>query len=157
VRHLRALWDVHRFRVAPQVQEVIERWTSHGILSHQAARLVGAVETERGIDVTFRPRCCASLETRQFDRIVVTTGPAHGSILRKSPVLSALAQEGLVAADPLGLGLAVTDGCRAIGSNGAVSERLFVVGPLARGSVGELMGLPEVTRHGQRVAGLIAP
>ncbi|MBC7153588.1 MAG: hypothetical protein H5U19_03035 [Rhodobacteraceae bacterium] len=136
---------------------MIERWTSHGILSHQVARLVGAVETERGIDVTFRPRCCASLETRQFDRIVVTTGPAHGSILRKSPVLSALAQEGLVAADPLGLGLAVTDGCRAIGSNGAVSERLFVVGPLARGSVGELMGLPEVTRHGQRVAGLIAP
>lgn len=156
VRHLRALWDVHRFRVAPQVQEVIERWTRRGILSHQAARLVSAVETERGIGVTFRPRGSATVETRQFDRIVVTTGPAHGSILRKTPALSALADEGLIAAHPLGLGLAVTNGCRAIGSTGTVSESLFVAGPLARGGVGELMGLPEVTRHAQLVAGLIA-
>jgi uncharacterized NAD(P)/FAD-binding protein YdhS len=156
LRHLRALWDVHRFRVAPQVQEVIERWTHSGILSHQAARLVNAVETKHGFDVSLRPRGSISVETRQFDWIVVTTGPAHGSVLRKTAVLSAMSETGLIAPDPLGLGLAVSDACRAIGDTGKVSERLFVAGPLARGSVGELMGLPEVTRHAQRVAKMIA-
>jgi uncharacterized NAD(P)/FAD-binding protein YdhS len=156
LRHLRALWDVHRFRVAPQVQEVIERWTQRGILSHQAARLVTAVERERGIDVTIRPRGSSAFETRQFDRIVVTTGPAHESIVRKNPVLSAMAETGQIAPDRLGLGLAVTDGCRAVESSGAASNSMFVAGPLARGCVGELMGLPEVTRHAERVAGVIA-
>jgi uncharacterized NAD(P)/FAD-binding protein YdhS len=156
VRHLRTLWDVHRFRIAPQAQEAIDRLTSQGVLSHQAARLVGAADADGGIDVTLRPRGSRITETRQFDRIVVTTGPAHGSILRKDGLLATLAGDGLVAADPLGLGLAVAEGCCAISSDGAVSESLFVAGPLARGGVGELMGLPEVTRHARRVAEGIA-
>ena len=88
----------------------------------------------------------------RFDTRVVTTGSSHGDVLRTNPVLRAFAAKGLVDADPLGLGLRVTDTCLAVGVSGAVSEALFVAGPLARGHVGELMGVPEVTVHAEMVA-----
>ena len=40
VRHLRAFWDVHRFRVAPQVEEVLDAQVARGKLTYHAARLV---------------------------------------------------------------------------------------------------------------------
>lgn len=152
VRHLRTAWDVHRFRVAPQVEEVVERRLRLGRLEVVAARLVAARETADGIEVTWRPRGGEAGVTATFDAIVVTTGPDHGTILQSNPVFRALSAEGLLSADPNGLGLLVDDHCRSVDSDGAASETILVAGPLARGHVGELMGVPEVTRHAEHVA-----
>ena len=155
VRHLRAFWDVHRFRVAPQVAEVLDRWIARGQLAYVAARLVGAIEVGDGILVSFRPRGGGELVSKRFDTVVVTTGPSHGQILRTNPPLKALAELGLVRSDPLGLGISVREGCRVVDAAGTPSQTLFVSGPLARGHVGELMGLPEVTGHAEAVAKLL--
>ncbi|MFO1140893.1 MAG: hypothetical protein U1E59_00640 [Amaricoccus sp.] len=156
VRHLRTFWDVHRFRVAPQVEEVLDAQVARGKLAYVAARLVGAAETADGIVVDYRLRGTTEVVSERFDTVVVTTGPAHGDVLRTNPVFRALSAEGLIGADPLGLGLHASDGCRAVASSGAASPSLFVVGPLARGHVGELMGVPEVTAHAESVAGRLA-
>ncbi|TIY09720.1 MAG: hydroxyacylglutathione hydrolase, partial [Mesorhizobium sp.] len=37
-------------------------------------------------------------------------------------------------------------------TSGRPAGSIFVSGPLARGSVGELMGIPEVTAHAERIA-----
>jgi uncharacterized NAD(P)/FAD-binding protein YdhS len=52
----------------------------------------------------------------------------------------------------LGLGLEVDDLNHAVGADGSANHRLLVVGPLARGHVGELMGLPQVSEHAESVA-----
>lgn len=155
VRHLRTAWDVHRFRVAPQVEEVVERRRRLGRLDVVAARLVDARETPGGIEVTFRPRGGEAVVNAIFDAVVVTTGPDHGSILQSNPAFRALSADGQLCPDPNGLGLLVADQCRSVDSSGTASDTLLVAGPLARGHVGELMGVPEVTRHAEHVAGVL--
>lgn len=156
VRHLRRFWDVHRFRIAPQIEEVLDATAAAGRLSIVAASLVDARETEAGIVVDYRPRGGAAVVAARFDAVVVTTGPNHADVARSNPVLRGLGAEGLLCPDPLGLGIHVADDCHAVGADGNPSETLLVAGPLARGHVGELMGIPEVTRHGERVARTIA-
>lgn len=156
VRHLRVYWDVHRFRIAPQVADVLERRLDAGTLAFEAAHLLAAHEGPEGLLVTRRRSGTTACITERFDRVVVTTGPAHAEILLRNPVFRSLAEIGAITPDPLGLGLRVTDLCRAVDRDGHASDRLLVAGPLARGHVGELMGIPEVTRHAEAVAKVIA-
>lgn len=156
VRHLRTFWDVHRFRVAPPVEEVVERRLRLGRLEIVAARLVEARETPNGIAVAWRPRGGDAVDSATFGAVVVTTGPDHGAVLQSNPAFRSLAAHGLLRADPNGLGLLVTDRCRSVDAAGMPSDSLLVAGPLARGHVGELMGVPEVTRHAEHVAGILS-
>lgn len=157
VRHLRTFWDVHRFRIAPQVEEAVEVERRVGRLDTIAARLVSARELPDGIEVTYRPRGEPETRTAVFDAVVVTTGPDHAAVMRSNPVFRSLSSAGLLGPDPNGLGLHVTEQCRTVAADGTASESLLVAGPLARGDVGELMGVPEVTRHAEFVASVLAP
>lgn len=152
VRHLRTLWDVHRFRVAPQVEAVLDRLTAEGRLTSLAGRLTGARVTPEGLAVSWRPRGAARGTKAVFDAVVVTTGPAHGRVLADNPVLASLAAAGRLRPDPLGLGIDTDPEGRPIGADGRGDPRILVCGPLARASVGELMGVPEVTQHAELTA-----
>ncbi|KAB0679097.1 FAD/NAD(P)-binding protein [Aureimonas leprariae] len=155
VRRLRASWDVHRFRIAPQVEAVLDRLTAEGRLRTFAASLHSARETLAGIEVVFRQRGAASPRIETFDRVVNTTGPAHRDVIAAEPARS-LHAAGLLRLDAVGLGLATAEDGRAIDLDGRLVPNLFVAGPLARGTFGELMGLLEVTRYAEFVAAQIA-
>ncbi len=156
VRHLRTFWDVHRFRAAPQVTAPADRRIAEGSLTVRAGRLLAATKSGRGIDVSYRVRGSPTAICDRFDRIVVTTGPDHGSVTRTIRAISSLHASGDVRADALGLGLDVSATALAIDRRGNEVPGLYVAGPLARASVGELMGLPQVTRHAEFVAAEIA-
>ncbi|MER9223888.1 FAD/NAD(P)-binding protein [Mesorhizobium sp. M0644] len=152
VRHLRALWDVHRFRIAPQISAVLDRRVAESRLAYRAASIVGAEQVDGCIRVGQRLRGQRSLVVEAFDSVIVTTGPAHADILRTNTAIAALERMGLVRLDPIGLGLETESQGRAVGTSGRPTDSIFVSGPLARGSVGELMGIPEVTAHAERIA-----
>ena len=157
VRHLRPYWDVHRFRIAPQVEAVIDRRLSAGSLHIHAASLTGAVLRQDGtIAVALRSRRGGQPFEEHYDAVVVTTGPGHRAILSSQPFLETLAAAGVLQLDTVGLGLAVDDDSRAVGTSGEAAETLFIAGPLARGTFGELMGLPQVTEHALLVSENIA-
>lgn len=151
VRHLRAAWDVHRFRIAPQPAALITRLIAQNRLHYVAGRLVDAAESGTGLSVTLRPRGAAEVQTRDFDRVIVTTGPALGSVVPSNPVLASLARLGLARPDTVGLGVAVDAQSRTLAASGC-GPGVFISGPLARGQFGELMGVPEVTAHAEQVA-----
>ncbi|WP_182356075.1 FAD/NAD(P)-binding protein [Komagataeibacter europaeus] len=153
IRHLRPFWDTHRFRIAPQVEDVLHARERAGTLDIVAGRLA-AVQVARERFVTTL-RHGDTMRDETYDAIITTTGPAHGAIIHTVPYLRELAAAGLVEMDATGLGLHVDALGRAcVGSRHAGT--LFVAGPLARGRFGELMGLPEVTRHAEKLAVIIS-
>lgn len=155
VRHLRAHWDVHRFRIAPQVENVLDEAIAEGRLEILAATITGVRTDGEIIDISIRPRHTATPIDRQFDAVVVTTGPAHGQVLSSQQWLRQLADEGHLHADPAGLGLACNERSEALARDLSPDPSLFIAGPLARGYFGELMGLPQVSEHAVFVAGRI--
>lgn len=150
VRHLRPFWDVHRFRAAPQVEAALDQKRADGSLEILRARLLGARRDKDKLVVTLKTR--GGQQEKAFDRIIVATGPAHGDSLKTQNFLGELAAAGLLGLDPSGLGLKTSLRGRAIDANGAEVENLFVAGPLARGTFGELMGLPQVSDYALYIA-----
>jgi uncharacterized NAD(P)/FAD-binding protein YdhS len=156
LRHLRPFWDVHRFRIAPQIEEALDRRAADGRFTLRTASLRGFAKEGDRIAVTLRDRRTGVSDTSAFDAVVLATGPAHGRAFADNPLLGALEAAGLARPDPLRLGIEVDQASRAIGADGEAREDLFVAGPLARGTFGELMGLPDVTNHAIRVATSVA-
>lgn len=153
VRHLRPYWDVHRFRVAPQVRAAADRLVEKGTLRFLAASL-GSVAyggPEKPVSVTLKRRK-GGFDTADYDAVIVTTGPSHRSVITLQPYLQSLNSLGLVRLDDVGLGLACAENARSLDLWGAPVPGLYIAGPLARGTFGELMGLPQVTEQ----AGLVA-
>lgn len=156
IRHLRPFWDTYRFRIAPQVDEVIVRRIADGTLTIQAASVRAGQYTGHDIAVDLRARRSRTWEPASFDAIVIATGPAHGTVFESNPLLAQIGHDGLAHPDPLGLGIEVDLLGRAIGRDGQSAEALYVAGPLARGTFGELMGAPDLARHARNIAEAIA-
>jgi len=156
VRHLRPYWDVHRFRVAPQVEAALDAAISQGRLEFLAGSIASTNVEDEAVHCTLRLRRSQETLQRTYDAVVVTTGPGHGGILASQPFLAELAQSGYLELDPTGLGLSCTRNCEAVGPVAGVTPSLLIAGPLARGTFGELMGLPQVTEHAAFVASVAA-
>ncbi len=156
LRHLRAFWDVHRFQCSPQVDALVRRELASGDMVVLAASLLAATPEAEGLRVVLRPRGgCAPTEAR-VAALVNCTGPGHRSMVAGDPVLRGLAAAGLLEADALGLGIAVDWEGRVVSPGGAAQDALLVAGPPARGTRGELMGLPQVSAQPREVAARIA-
>jgi uncharacterized NAD(P)/FAD-binding protein YdhS len=156
LRHLRPFWDVHRFRIAPQVEAIFDRKLSDGSLHVRQASLVSIGANAQRLLVTMRNRRVRKTEAVPFDAVVLATGPAHGRVFDDDPLLASLHRAGLARPDPLHLGIDVDGNGRAIRTNGDANADIFVAGPLARGTFGELMGLPDVAVYAARIAGEVA-
>jgi len=152
LRHLRGLWDVHRFRIAPQSLAAVEVLEDRGIAHFHRGKLLRATASDGGVFVSWRPRGTQAVHDLSVDRVLLATGPDHGRVTQTNPLLADLRARGLVQPDPYRLGLWVTREGAAIGADGTARSGLFVAGPLARGTVGELMGVPEVTAWAEHIA-----
>ncbi len=153
-RRLRPFWDVHRFRVAPQVEAAIARLRDTGQLTVLTGEPVAASRGAGSLSVDLRLKG-GGRYYGDYDVVLLATGPAHRKLCESSPIVGSLADQGLVRLDPIGLGLEVDERSAAVGADGRTSPSLWVVGPLARATFGELMGLPEVARHAEFVASSI--
>ncbi len=158
LRHLRAFWDVHRFQSAPQIDATAAAARAAGQLTVRAASVVDAEEMGGGLHVRIRPRGAAAdvCESLQVDAVINCTGPGHRSVVKTHPVLAGLAEDGGLQADPASLGILVDGHGRVVRADGSAWPNLFVAGPLARGTFGELMGLPQVNTQPQAVAAQLA-
>ena len=172
LRHLRTWWDVHRFQCAPQIDAALTAAQASGALHVRAAHLLGVTDTPDGAEVRLRPRGAGKADSADgaeirlrprgaapgvtevlgCDVVVNCTGPGHRSVTASHPLLRGLGEAGLLAADPASLGIWVDGQSRVLRADGSAWRNLFVAGPLARGTFGELMGLPQVNLQPRAVA-----
>ena len=147
LRHLRRFWDVHRYRIAPQVSQAIAARQRAGLLRVQAARLNAVTAEGDALRLQLQPRG-GQPQFETVDYLVLTTGPAHSQLISSQPFFRALEQAGMIRADALGMGIEVDAQSQPAGC----TLPIWVAGPAARGRFGELMGLPQVADHAQQVA-----
>jgi len=151
LHHLRPWWDVHRYRIAPQVSQVLSQQQASGQLSLLAARLIAAESGGETLRLTLRLRGAQS-HMLEVEKVIVTTGPAHNALLNSNALLRQLQSDGVIQPDPLALGIHVNALSQTLNVNGEANSSLYVAGPAARGRFGELMGLPQVAEHAESVA-----
>jgi uncharacterized NAD(P)/FAD-binding protein YdhS len=154
LRHLRPYWDTHRFRIAPQVHEAIERRIANGTLDIRAASVRANFATSNAITVDLRSRHSTEWSPATFGAVILANGPAHA--VAADPLLSSMNASGLLQADALGLGIAVDRLGHAISHQSEANMHLFVAGPLARGAFGELMGISDLATYANKIADRIA-
>lgn len=152
LRHLRAYWDVHRHRMAPEVNETVAQLQRVGLLRIHAGRVRGFLPTgPEWVEVRVQPRGLGWEGTFRVQHVINCTGP-DCSIARGHPLLRGLLEAGLVRADALGLGLATDASGALLDSRGEASEVLFTLGPLRRGELWESTAVPEIRTQAAALA-----
>ena len=150
LRHARPYWDVHRHRIAPQVAAQLSGRINTGRLEIVAGRLRAVRDKGAAIEVEIARRGDAGPPViERVGAVFNCTGPL-GAIGRTSdPLLRQMLDEGLIAVDHLGIGMAVDAGSKA-------GERLWALGPLTKGAFWEIVAVPDIRGQVASVADAIA-
>lgn len=147
VRHLLPYWEVHRFRIAPQVHGTLNEAIASGRVSLHKARVLG-IDSEDGALIATLKRG-GSVERQRFDGITLCIGPDRN--LNRRPFTRNLLSSGVGSLDHLKLGLAVDPWSRLIARDGRAHASIRALGPVTRGTFGEMTGAPDIIRHILRV------
>jgi uncharacterized NAD(P)/FAD-binding protein YdhS len=160
VRHLRAYWDVHRHRVAPEIGRLLTAQLADGQIHVHAGRIAHYQETADKVDVTYYGRKSGMpipiSKTLQVDRVINCTGPEADCRRVASPLLSDLLRRNLVRPDPLALGLDTTKDGAVIDAEGVPSKVLYALGPIRKGNLWETIAVPEIRVQASDLAVLFA-
>lgn len=152
LRHLRPWWDVHRHRMAAEVADRIDAARARNQLRICAGRVRDYAVHGNHVTVTYMPRAQTGVSTIEAARVVNCAGPGADYDRIADPLIRALLQSGAVRPDPLRLGIDVTANCALLNGEGAISRRLFAVGPMTKGAFWEITAVPDIRRQTEKLA-----
>ena len=155
MRHARRWWDVHRHRMAPAVAERIAAAQRTGQLRVKAGRLRRLRLQDGHVDAAYAT-AGGETTTLQVSRVINCAGPGADYARIAAPLLQDLLRRGIARPDPLQLGLDVSGAGALIGRDGAISRRLFAVGPPTRGRFWEMTAVPDIRRQCELLAATLA-
>jgi uncharacterized NAD(P)/FAD-binding protein YdhS len=156
LRHLRPWWDVHRHRMAAQVADRIDAARATGQLRVPVGRVRDYAIRGDGVEVHYRPRRQDGLATIAVSRVINCAGPGADYDRIQEPLIRDLLADGVARPDPLRLGLDVTSNCALLNHQGAISRRLFAVGPVTKGTFWEMTAVPDIRRQTEKLAEYLA-
>jgi uncharacterized NAD(P)/FAD-binding protein YdhS len=144
IRHLGSRWDVHRHRIAPEIDQILEDARREGQLTVIAGRIRALAGCSAGVELGFSRRGSTGIETLVADRVINCTGPSRTLRAGQSPLVDTLLAHGLARPDPLALGLEVTGTGALLAADGTASERIFALGPILKGQLWETTAVREL-------------
>jgi uncharacterized NAD(P)/FAD-binding protein YdhS len=156
LRHLRPWWDVHRHRMAARVADRIDAARASGQFRMLVGRVRDYAVRDGLVEVSYRPRRQDRLAAITVSRVVNCAGPGADYDRIQEPLIRDLLRDGVVRPDPLRLGLEVTGNCALLNREGAISRRLFAVGPVTKGTFWEITAVPDIRRQTEKLAEYLA-
>jgi uncharacterized NAD(P)/FAD-binding protein YdhS len=144
LEHARAWWDIHRHRMAPEVETRISDAIATGKLALLAGKVVDVEINAGGALVRYRRRGRSEIDRLQVGTIVDCTGIIKNPCATANPLLRDLFDRGLVRVDPLQIGIEIGPGCAIVNICGEPSRRLFAIGPLTRAAFWEIIATPDI-------------
>jgi uncharacterized NAD(P)/FAD-binding protein YdhS len=151
-RHLKAWWDIHRHRMAPQVSERLSEAIADGRLRLIAGRMLDARAVGTDLAARLHHRNSQLVEEIRVARIYDCTGVIADPEKSSNPLIRSLLAGGTARADRLHIGLDVSTDGALIGRLGIHNDRIFAVGPLTRGTFLEIEAIPDIRVQCQRLA-----
>jgi uncharacterized NAD(P)/FAD-binding protein YdhS len=142
--HARVWWEVHRHRMAPEVDARIRALMATGQLHIIAGNICTVIPQGTHTRIDFRRRGASATESMRVARIVECKGIVTSPLNTSNPAMRSLLDQRLARADPLHIGIDITDTCAIIDHSGRPSDRLFAVGPLTRAAFWEVVAIPEI-------------
>ena len=128
LRHLQPLWDTHRHRCAPEIMAVKNRLEAEGRLICHQGHIQGYKTIGGQVEVTYRPRTAAAVETFRVRQVLSCTGPQSDYRKLNDPLVQRLLARDLLAPDPLRLGASTGDGGLIRNQAGEVIKGLYTLG-----------------------------
>jgi uncharacterized NAD(P)/FAD-binding protein YdhS len=155
LRHARGYWDVHRHRMAPEVEAQIAALREAGRLAIVAGRIVRAQQRESDIEVEIAKRGDGRM-TLTFAKIIDCSGLADDPTRSENPLIRSLLTRGAARTDPLGIGLYIDEDYALIDASSQRSSRVRAIGPLARAAFWECIAIPDIRLQCRDLAERIA-
>jgi uncharacterized NAD(P)/FAD-binding protein YdhS len=152
LRHVRAYWDTHRHRVAPEINGVLDRLQAEGRLHLHAGRIANYAEQPEGITISLRQRGQDQQIHLLVDRVINCTGSESDCRRVDDSLLKSLFAEGLATPDPLFLGLNVNTEGFVLDHRGIPSHSLCAIGPPTKGGLWEAVAVPELRQQASALA-----
>jgi uncharacterized NAD(P)/FAD-binding protein YdhS len=152
LRHLRPWWDVHRHRMAGPVADRIDAARATGQLRVQAGRIRSYDIEGDTVRANVLLRGGTALTGIRVGRVVNCAGPGADYDRIAHPLVRKLLDDGTVRPDPLRLGLDITGTCALINRSGAISRRVFAIGPVTKGRFWEMTAVPDIRRQCELLA-----
>lgn len=146
-------WEIRRHRMAREIADRVERYRGDGRLAIRPGTLVALEDHGAVADVVLSEE----EPPQHFHAVVNCTGPLTDVTVSDDPLLRALVSRGLIAADPLRLGLLTTDDGELLAASGEVVEGMYAVGPPRKGTLWESTAIPEIRTQAAQVAARISP
>jgi uncharacterized NAD(P)/FAD-binding protein YdhS len=154
--HLRALWDNHRHRSAPEAATELQNLIDSGSLKVWAGRIRTTSAANDGVTVTIQPRGADLDQSIQVRWIINCTGPDTDLSRTSDPLVTSLRHQGLIKPDALGIGLESTSTGAVIDRSGVPSSVLYCIGGLRRPQLWETTAVPELRVQTAALASTIA-
>ncbi|MTV16237.1 MULTISPECIES: FAD/NAD(P)-binding protein [Bradyrhizobium] len=156
LEHARAWWDVHRHRMAPELESRITAALFSGQLTMMAAKVIKIEPNCGGATVTYRRRGAAETHHLRVGAVVDCTGIVKDPTAAPNPAIRGLFERGRACVDPLRIGIETDPNCAIVDCEGVPSERLFAVGPLTRATFWEIIAIPDIRNQCAELAALLS-
>jgi uncharacterized NAD(P)/FAD-binding protein YdhS len=144
LEHARPWWDIHRHRMAPEVEAKIRALRESGQLQILPGRIVEVSRKRGGASVRIRPRGSAVTSELDVSRIVSCRGMTSDPRKSANPLVAQLLAEGYAHVDPLGIGLDVDNDCALIDARGRALSRVFAAGPMSQAAFWKVIAVPDI-------------
>jgi uncharacterized NAD(P)/FAD-binding protein YdhS len=150
-RHLKAYWEPHRHRMAPEIGAHIAEYRENGALQVVAGRLLEMTPQSAATQVKLLSRRGAE-RVIEVDRIISCTGIHESYADSPRPLIRSLVKGGLARANDLGIGLSTDLHGALLDANGRPSPVFSTLGPPRRGELFETTAVPEIRSQAQALA-----